>query len=72
MDLDGLEKVIGAGGVKSATGVRASDDFDDRVEEFLVDKYATINDKTEKFRDEFHLDVRIPSRFACFSQSFSS
>ena len=59
--------------MEAAATVRPADDFEHRIEKFLVKADSKIDDGAEAVRDEFHgVGARMPRRLACFNQSASS
>lgn len=72
VDFDSFEKVIRTGRSEPATTVGASDCFEYRVKEFLVEADSTENEGAEDVGETFHDALIIPNRRACFNQSASS
>lgn len=71
MNFDGLEEIVRAAGCETAAAVRPADEVEHRIEKFLVEADAKINECAEAAADQFH-GAMIPRRFACLSQSASS
>ena len=76
---DGLKKILGAGGMKTAAGAGTSDKVDGGGEEALIEADAQPNDRFHAAScgggmggGEDDGRSRIPARLARWSQSFSS